>query len=638
MAAFPRSFPGFLDIVAKKVLPLAEHLSPVRFANSNDSLLELVRVEKFLLIMRYVVAFVSLPIVPFISNEQTLQVYTIIGVFLLENVVRQFFIIPYKPHWFKGGYLPFALECGYIAVAIAISGGSSSIFSIIYFPLVAIHSLRFGHLQLVYGPLVSTVSYAIGIALSGEPLIANLGVIIWRVFWMTVLAFVITLVVERGRLAESRLAHELQRVRALLQASRAPTTSLSVDGVVDAILEQSKRLTGAESVALYLYGNFGEAGLYRDHIESSPAGEAFRRLVRSNFRARQYLLNADRPVTPQELAAAVPHVPEALQTFKELCCVAIPGSPRSDWGGVSEGEENDGRKMGFVVVACRNGEETAAVHRETLVAFLARAALALHNARLYEQLQQRVNELRDLRSQVVRTERLAALGELAAKVAHELNNPLASIQMYSSLLQDQPVEPDEQQRIGAVLSEQVARAQRVVRDILEFSRPQEPQREPMNINAAVEYGLRLVRHAAEMAKVTLIEDYGGRLPPVLVDKNQMAQVVINIVLNAIQAMPQGGTLTVTTGVKNDEVYVCFTDTGMGIAPEHLERVFEPFFTTKPQAEGTGLGLAICRGIIAQHRGRITVESELGRGSVFTVWLPPAPTLLEEEKSGRPRRR
>jgi signal transduction histidine kinase len=104
----------------------------------------------------------------------------------------------------------------------------------------------------------------------------------------------------------------------------------------------------------------------------------------------------------------------------------------------------------------------------------------------------------------------------------------------------------------------------------------------------------------------------------------MAQIFTNLTLNAIHAMPQGGSLVVSTGLEGDEIYVRFQDSGVGIPPEHRARIFEPFFTTKATGEGTGLGLAVCQSLISRHRGRITVDSEVGQGSTFTVWLPPAP--------------
>jgi signal transduction histidine kinase len=311
---------------------------------------------------------------------------------------------------------------------------------------------------------------------------------------------------------------------------------------------------------------------------------------------------------PGELAAAVSSVPPALTEFTSLCAAVIPGT--------------DG-DLGYVAVARRGHPPLSTLHFEALTAFLQRAALAIQNARLYEQLQAQMEELRSLHEQVVRSERLAALGQLAAKVAHELNNPLASIHLYNSLLLEQPAEPEEQRRLAASVQEQVERAKRVVLDILDYSRPREARPEVVSLNLAVEHALRLVRHSAGSDGVTIIEEYGVDLFAVEVDVSQMAQVVTNLTLNAVHAMPEGGTLTISTGMQDDDLYVRFADTGLGIAKDHLEQIFEPFFTTKPAGQGTGLGLAVCRSLVEQHHGYITAESEPGVGSTFTVWLPPA---------------
>jgi len=148
-------------------------------------------------------------------------------------------------------------------------------------------------------------------------------------------------------------------------------------------------------------------------------------------------------------------------------------------------------------------------------------------------------------------------------------------------------------------------------------------RELLDIGDAVRNGLRLVQHAARPAQVKIVEEYASDLPLVLLDRGHIAQIVTNLTLNAIQAMPDGGTLTISTGAEDGEVYFRFQDTGVGIAPDDEKRIFDAFFTTKPPGQGTGLGLAVCRTIIGQHRGRISVDSKQGMGSAFTVWLPPA---------------
>jgi signal transduction histidine kinase len=284
----------------------------------------------------------------------------------------------------------------------------------------------------------------------------------------------------------------------------------------------------------------------------------------------------------------------------------------------------------MIVVARVGVSDEAAVHYEALSAFAERAALAIQNARLYERLQEQVDELRAMHEQIVRTERLAAIGEIAAKVAHELNNPLTSIHLYNSMLLEEPVEGAEQQRLAASVMEQVERAKRVVHDILDFSRPQESHPEIASLNGTVEYGLRLIQHVAQASGVAVVEDYAGGLPDVLVDSGQMAQIFTNLATNAIQAMSQGGKLLVRTGMQGEELYVSFTDTGTGISPADRDRIFEPFFTTKAAGEGTGLGLPVVKGLVSRHHGRVTVDSEPGRGSTFTVWLPPS---METKKEG-----
>jgi signal transduction histidine kinase len=150
----------------------------------------------------------------------------------------------------------------------------------------------------------------------------------------------------------------------------------------------------------------------------------------------------------------------------------------------------------------------------------------------------------------------------------------------------------------------------------------------MDPNDAIRYGLRLVQHAARPKNVTIVEEYAPDLPVVLLDRGHIAQIVTNLTLNAIQAMPNGGTLTISTGTELGEIFLQFQDTGVGIAPADEHKIFDAFFTTKPPGQGTGLGLAVCRTLIAQHHGRISVESKQGAGSTFTIWLPPA--TVEEE--------
>ncbi len=600
--------------VQERIAALANQFSEDAVSSTSGvesrQLALLIRIERLFVILRMIALIAGIVLTPFLNVENMPAMYMIFCCFLLDNVITGAYIIPLHPSWLKGGFYRFTIECFFIGAAVAATGGSKSILAFIYFPLLAIHCLRFGNIQLGYGPLVATVTYAGGVLFGGGDPVGNIGLVGFYYVWLQLTAFVLTLVVRRGRTAEHRLEGELRRTRALLQAAHAPATSLTVNGVVEATVAQSRLLTGADVAAILLYRREGQPSVFRAvGEESAPAG-AFVHMIRSSAPTRRVLLKTQSPVPPAVLMSDSPSAPGGVAQFASVCAAPIPGRRGH---------------VGLVAVAHRHESGLNPVHYEALTAFLERAALALQNARLYEQLQAQVEELRSLHSQIVRAERLAALGELAAKVAHELNNPLTSIHLYSSLLLEEVADPAEQRRLAAIMLEQTERAKQVVRDILDYSRPTVPKLELASLNVTVESGLRLVRHVAHAAHVSIIEDYAGSLPPVRVDLGQMAQICTNLALNAIQAMANGGTLIISTGMQDDSLYVSFKDNGSGIPPEHLARVFEPFFTTKPAGQGTGLGLAVCRSLAMQQHGRLTVESEVGKGSTFTLWLPPAPS-------------
>lgn len=254
-------------------------------------------------------------------------------------------------------------------------------------------------------------------------------------------------------------------------------------------------------------------------------------------------------------------------------------------------------------------------------AFADQAALAIANTRLYAELQQRIDELQRTQAQLVQSAKMAAIGELAAGVAHELNNPLTSILGFAELVfrntkADDPIRGDLQ-----VISDEARRARDIVRGLLDFSQQTNAVREPIDVNKVVQETIALVRQQLKNHHVQLMQGYARDLPPVMLSVNRIKQVFLNLITNALHAMPDGGTLAVTTERAGGEVAIRIADTGVGISAENLPRIFEPFFTTRPVGQGTGLGLAVSLGIVREHGGRITVESEEGVGSRFTVWLP-----------------
>lgn len=232
--------------------------------------------------------------------------------------------------------------------------------------------------------------------------------------------------------------------------------------------------------------------------------------------------------------------------------------------------------------------------------------------------------LRDAaRQQIGRSEHLASVGRLAAGVAHEINNPLTGVLGFAELLRESPHLDEQDRQDLEVIIRETKRARQIVRGLLDYARetPSVPTR--LDLNEVIRETMRLLGKREAFEHIVLVEDLADHLPPINADKNQLQQVLLNLSLNACEAMPNGGTLLVSTQAADGKVIVKITDTGCGIKREHLDRIFEPFFTTKPVGKGTGLGLSVSYGIVEQHGGTLHVESEEGKGSTFTITLPAA---------------
>jgi two-component system NtrC family sensor kinase len=272
---------------------------------------------------------------------------------------------------------------------------------------------------------------------------------------------------------------------------------------------------------------------------------------------------------------------------------------------------------------------------------------------LVETLEQRVDErtrqLRETQNQLIQTEKLASLGKLSASIAHEINNPLSGILTYAKLISRRlRTRPPDSDDILAVLQQlalverETQRCTAIVRNLLDFARQREPSFQEVNMLAVVDEALSLVANRLALQKVRVVRDCAA-VPPVRADYGQMRQAVVNILLNACEAMPNGGTLSVSTrraatpdtdvgrsaAGRGDVaplalcVEVIMADQGEGIPPENLSRIFDPFFTTKEK--GTGLGLSVVYGIMEKHGGKIVVESRVAQGTTVTLRLPAVGT-------------
>jgi len=241
-----------------------------------------------------------------------------------------------------------------------------------------------------------------------------------------------------------------------------------------------------------------------------------------------------------------------------------------------------------------------------------------------------VTEAHVTQQRIMQSEKLAAIGQLAAGVMHEINNPLATIGACIAALHNR-IEDELPSELRTKLEEyldiidkEVQRCEGIVDGLLDFSRPKGKAKLPVNLGLLLEDTLFLLKHHERFKKIEVVREISDDLSPVLANPEQLIQVFMALMLNSLDAMETGGALTIRTregAVNRDEVEVQIEDTGPGIPRHELAKIFEPFYTTKPPGRGTGLGLSICYGIVAEHRGRIEVESQPGRGSLFRVFLP-----------------
>jgi len=266
--------------------------------------------------------------------------------------------------------------------------------------------------------------------------------------------------------------------------------------------------------------------------------------------------------------------------------------------------------------------------------------------RFYKQLEEKVRErtaeleeantkLRETHEQLVRSEKLASLGELVAGVAHELNNKLLPVLAYAQLLKERNL-PDDILRYVTTLEKSAAGATSVVGSLLNFARPASTTRNPVNLNATMRETLSLLDYSIKASNVNVELQLDDRVPPTMADEKQISQVFLNIVNNAFQAMKEkGGALTIRSKREDDDIIFAISDTGCGIPKEHLLKIFDPFFSTKGSG-GTGLGLSVSHGLIRAHEGEISVKSKEGKGTIFTIRLPitkPAKKKPRTERSG-----
>ncbi|HOJ72063.1 MAG TPA: ATP-binding protein [Syntrophorhabdaceae bacterium] len=239
----------------------------------------------------------------------------------------------------------------------------------------------------------------------------------------------------------------------------------------------------------------------------------------------------------------------------------------------------------------------------------------------FEELKERNERLKKIENELIRANRLSSLGELAGSIAHEIKNPLISIQGFAKRIQ-KTKDMDKIEKYSRLIDREAGRLYDVLSRLLDFSRMQGPRIEDVSVNEIVDDTvLFMEHHLTRFKNVELRVFKADGLPIIRADRLHIQQSLVNLIMNAAQAMPGGGTIEITTGMDDNNIFISVKDTGVGIKKENMDRIFEPFFTTKEKGEGTGLGLSLCKKLIEANKGRIEVESKEGEGSIFRILIP-----------------
>ncbi|MGI5915816.1 MAG: ATP-binding protein [Anaerolineae bacterium] len=426
---------------------------------------------------------------------------------------------------------------------------------------------------------------------------------------------------EMGRLVAeleaefAEMAQQRRELASLYDIARELTATQDLGDLLESIIDKAIVLVGAERGFVVL--SRPEGGYYVAAARRFSAGEvaetddAFSSsLIERVMARREPILTKNVQMDDRfELTQSI-----VVQNIRSV--IAVPLVARSEL-------------LGAIYVDTRLGTRLFGEDELRLLeAMASQAAMAIRGAKLYddmcrsnEQLRAALDQLRDAQTQLVQAERLAAVGRLAAGVAHELRNPLMvmrnSLYYLDRLLaMGKTDSPDVWRRYITKMDGEIDRQSKIINDLLFFSRNRPRTLTQVDLNAL----LREVLMRTPMAEsIEVREELQSDLPELRADADQLQQVFINLIVNAVQAMPEGGTLTVSTRSTEYHVIAEVADTGVGMSEEDLERLFQPFFTTKER--GIGLGLSVSHSIIEAHRGKIAVSSEPGRGTRFTVELP-----------------
>lgn len=432
--------------------------------------------------------------------------------------------------------------------------------------------------------------------------------------------------VTEKKQAEDEIRRRNRELNALNAMAVIATQSFDLDEILNLTLRQVISLLGAETGSIYLADITGKTFRRR-------AGWGQRSAERARFAEAQFpdgfgdLVTRSRTevITPEYL----PHLPAVVTEF-------IRADGLSSWIWVLLWSKDC--PIGIMGISSREAREYTTNDENLLVAIGRQLATTIEKVRLYEETCRAYEDLTRTQEQLLQSEKMSAVGQLIAGVAHELNNPLTAILGYAQLLESEGLSERAADFVSK-LFKQAQRTHRVVQNLLSFARQRKPQKEQVDISKVLDETLALRDYDLKVNDIQLVREASPGVPAVTADPHQLEQVFLNIINNAVDAMLEagpGGTLKVRVFGKDGQVHVEFHDTGKGI--KEPTRIFDPFYTTKNVGKGTGLGLSICYGIIKEHGGDISARNPQEGGAVVEVWLPSTGKSVAEDSAAPATRR
>lgn len=407
-----------------------------------------------------------------------------------------------------------------------------------------------------------------------------------------------------------RLQRKIFDLYTVFEISRNFNAVLKYQSLLDTFIFTCLGQVGALKGAIFLKreGEVGSISLAK--AKGSGEFPAVEKGFRLDSKLVEYLSKLNRPVLVDDLSKEVasPEEKKVLSYFPEGIVVPLIYQTRL---------------IGIFAMADKiSGRKFLMDDIEFLSILGNQIAVAIENARLYESEKAATQQLREAQHQLLHTERQAALGEMSAKIAHEVNNPLGIIKNYLVLIKRATSDAPETVKYTGIVEQEIDRIAGIVRQLLDFHRPQPVIQTRLDVATIVGDVLTLMERPLSSSKIEVESRSDDFIPEVFGSPERLKQVFLNLVINARDAMADGGKLIVSIRYANESVTVRFCDTGPGIPPEVIPRIFEPFFTTKEPGQGTGLGLSVCYSIIKAHNGSITFRNN-EPGGCFTVTLPAA---------------